>query len=140
MISTLLLATLLFGATKDPFPNACADCHIKTRDGKDVRISTLLKRPDPGAMARLQAITPKGRTLKGVHPPVPFPIRFLPQSCTTCHTAGARNLPPFGAMMHTIHLAGEKNQFVVQFGGECGHCHKLDVALGKVFLPNGTEK
>jgi hypothetical protein len=140
MIGTWIVATMLFAtAPKDHVPLGCVDCHTRTPDGKDVRVSTLLKSPDPAVVARLKPALPKGMTLKGKHPPLAFPIKDVPASCAKCHTATSKIAPPMAPMVHAIHLTGEKNEYVKQFSGDCRHCHKLD-ATAVWRMPVGTEK
>jgi len=130
---------------KDAFPKGCVDCHVKTPDGTDARLSTMLARwngkVDAKTLAAMQAFVPKGFTLKGKHPPVTAGVKSIPASCVKCHAANSKSIPPLAPLMHGIHLAkGDQSQFVKRFDGECTHCHKLQKANGTWSLPNGPEK
>jgi nitrate/TMAO reductase-like tetraheme cytochrome c subunit len=103
---------------KDTFPAGCVDCHVKER-----RVSVLLKAP----------------TMKKKHPPVV--TKGIPASCMKCHSATSKIIPPFAPLMHRLHLGkGDASQFVIQFGGECTHCHKLNKTTGAWSVPAGAEK
>jgi hypothetical protein len=141
MLSTLLVATMLF-ATKpppDPFPAACVDCHFKSEEGKDALVSTLLKKPSSTAMSRVRAIAPKAMKLRGKHPPVGYPIQALPAGCTNCHSDGSKAAPKMAPMIHAIHLHGAKNEFVKEHGLNCQICHKLDDTAA-MRVPSAAEK
>jgi len=58
-----------------------------------------------------------------------------------CHGRQSSIAPPFARMIHAIHFTrGATNNFVRFFGGECTHCHKLNVAKGQWTIPSGPER
>lgn len=130
----------------DMFPNGCVDCHVHRADlGLDVRLSTLMKQWCEGAPPKLataaQASAPAGVKLAGKHPEVAEALADVPRRCLECHGADAQDAPPFGRLMHRVHLTGgEENHFLTMFQGECTHCHKLDVVTGAWRLSSGPEK
>ena len=130
---------------KDAFPNGCVDCHTSTAKGGDSRISTLMAKwstaVHPQLLAKAKAAATDPAKVKGKHPPVPKPVAKVPQSClTACHKKGSTLAPGFATLMHTVHLTGDKNQFMALHQGECTHCHKLDMKTGAWRLPSGAEK
>jgi len=132
----------------DKFPGACVDCHLNYVEmNLDTRLSTLMKRWNervgPALFARAQASVPKGTTLEGKHPQVADVARDIPAACLVCHGSAAKagSAPPFGRLMHAIHLSGgDKSPFMTVFQGECTHCHKLNTTSGEWSLPSGSEK
>ncbi len=131
----------------DQFPRGCVDCHVNRPDLKmDVRLSTLMQRWQaqvaPEVLARVRAFSPPGMPVKGIHPRIKGDLAHLriPEACLKCHTQRSRSAPPFGQLLHGLHLVGgEKNHFLLMFQGECTHCHKLDAATGSWSLGSGTE-
>jgi hypothetical protein len=129
---------------KDQFPGACVDCHVKTPDGRDMRISALLAKwngkADAKRLATMQGFSGKGMTLKGKHPPVGA-LKDVPASCMKCHSAASKAIPPLAPLLHGIHFGrGDQSEFVTHFQGSCTHCHKLNKTTGKWTLPSGMEK
>jgi hypothetical protein len=127
---------------KDAFPRGCVDCHLKMPE-KDARISTLMtqwfEKVDPKLLARAQAFSPPGMTLKGKHPKVP--LNNIPAGCLKCHARTSKLAPPLAPLLHGFHFGGGKaNEFLTLFQGECTHCHKLNAATGAWSLPSGPEK
>ncbi|MCX6156325.1 MAG: hypothetical protein NT007_19405 [Candidatus Kapabacteria bacterium] len=124
----------------DKFPKGCVSCHTVV-DGKDHKVSTIVKAiadaVTPELLAKAQASSPEGLTLKGKHPKVP--TTEVPKKCMMCHSKTSKTAPAFSRLMHTIHLTGATNMFMSTFQGECGHCHKYDKATGDWNLCNGTE-
>lgn len=130
---------------KDVYPSACVACHIRQPDGTDTRISTLMARwngqADAKRLLMMQALAPKGVTLKGKHVSLASAVKDIPASCAKCHTPQSKIAPPLGALIHVIHLSrGEESRFVTQYQGECTHCHKLNKSAGTWSVPNGAEK
>lgn len=139
-------APMIPGITgEDQFPLGCVSCHINMPDrGMDTRFSTLMKQlavnVAPNLLAKAQAASPAGLVLKGIHP-VPGSIGIIPGSCLKCHGRDSRVAPPFGRLMHLIHLAdGNENHFLALFQGECTHCHKVDLRTGALTIGSGVEK
>ena len=131
---------------EDTFPRGCVDCHINMPQiNKDERISVLMakwmKKVEPKLLKKAQAAAPEGVALKGVHPPVAGSLKNIPAGCMACHSRTSKAAPPFGAMLHAIHLTGgEDNHFLTIFQGECTYCHKLNAATGAWSIPSGPEK
>lgn len=128
---------------KDPFPRACVDCHVRLPE-QDVRLSTLMAKwteaVEPALLDRAKAAAP-GLALAGKHPAVPEALGDVPAACLTCHGKDSTTAPPFGRMLHAIHLGGgESSHYLTLFQGECTHCHKLDLKTGVWSLPSGAEK
>jgi hypothetical protein len=129
---------------EDKAPRACVSCHVKMPE-LDARLSTAMAqwtvKVEPQLLAKAQAAAPTGVTLKGKHPATPKSLSNIPSACLTCHGRSAKTAPPFGRLLHVIHLTGgEENHFMTRFQGECTHCHKLDRATGQWSLPSGPEK
>jgi hypothetical protein len=131
---------------EDGYPHGCVDCHINYVEMKrDTRFSTLTaewsEKVEPGLLAKAQAAAPKGLTLRGKHPAVTAALKDIPAKCLVCHSKSSKTAPPFGDMMHEIHLTGgEQNFFLTIFQGECTYCHKLDMSTGHWTIPSGPEK
>jgi cytochrome c553 len=128
----------------DPFPQACVSCHVVLPDGRDVRLSTLVRRwqtgVDSAMLAIAQSAAPAGLTLSGRHPDVPQALSDIPAGCLICHGRSATQAPPFSRLLHRIHLAsGETGLFLSMFQGECTFCHKLDKTSGAWSIPSGPE-
>ena len=135
IVALLIILLAAAANAKDAFPGGCVDCHVK-----EGRLSTLLGRwngkPEPKALAAMQAFVPKGITLKGRHPTVP--LKDVPASCMKCHSA--KSIPPLAPLLHGVHLAKNGSMFLTKFGGECTHCHKLNAATATWANPSGPEK
>ncbi len=131
---------------KDAFPGGCVDCHIYWKDmDLDTRFSTHMKqwseKVDPKLLARVQPFAPEGLTLKGKHPAATASLKDIPAACLKCHSKTSKMAPPFGRMLHGIHLGGGKESpYLTFFQGECTHCHKLDLKTGTWSMPSGPEK
>lgn len=130
---------------KDVYPTACVDCHTRQPDGTDARLSTLMARwngqADAKRLSMMQAIAPKGVTLKGKHISLGSAVKDIPASCAKCHTPQSKIAPPFAALIHVTHLSrGEESRFVTVYQGECTHCHKLNKSAGTWSVPSGAEK
>lgn len=128
----------------DQFPQACVSCHVVLPDGMDVRLSTLLGQMTEGVdsalLALAQSTAPSGVTLVGQHPDARVAVSNIPASCLPCHGTDSKLAPPFGRLMHRIHLTGgEQSVFLSMFQGECTHCHKLDMSSGAWSIPSGSE-
>lgn len=128
----------------DPFPQACVSCHVVLPDGKDVRLSTMLKAwtegVDSSLLARAQSTARAGVTLDGKHPQSAT-ATDVPAGCMRCHRPNALMAPPFGPLMHSIHLTGgDKNPFLTVYQGDCTNCHKLDRTTWTWSIPSGNEK
>jgi hypothetical protein len=134
-------------AVVDPYPNACVDCHVVQKDkGSDQRLSVALKnwtagRIDAGLLAKSKASAPTGLVLKGKHPAAEDSLEDIPGACLDCHSGGSTKAPPFGRLLHLVHLTGgANNTFVTSFKSDCTTCHKLDSKTGEWSLPSGAEK
>lgn len=129
---------------KDDYPKACADCHVNKKDmpgtlSADVKQWTT--KVDAKLLAKAQAASPKGMTLKGKHPNVTAMVKEVPSGCLKCHAKDSKMAPPFATLMHAIHLTGgEENRFLTMFQGECTDCHKLNITTGQWSLPSAAEK
>ena len=126
---------------KDTYVRGCIDCHTG-KNGMPAPLSTIIKtwsgKIDATTLAQLQAFAPKDMKLKGKHPPVP--VKDVPVGCFRCH-ATSKSAPPLPRMMHGIHLTGgESSPFLTKFGGECTHCHKLDLTTARWTLPMASER
>ena len=130
----------------DQFPQGCVDCHIVYENPPmDVRLSTLLQAWCEGAddhlLAVAQAAAPAGVSLTGRHPEVTEALTDIPATCLECHGKDAADAPPFGRLMHSIHLADRAdNPFLALFQGECTHCHKLNAATGAWRVASGPQR
>jgi len=132
--------------SKDPYPRACVDCHINYVEmNLDTRFSTQMnqwsEKVQPKLLAKAQASAPRGMILQGKHPKVTGAFRDIPGECLRCHNKGSQTSPPFGDLMHNIHLTGgEENHFLTLFQGECTYCHKLDLSTGHWTIPTAAER
>lgn len=131
---------------EDQFPMGCVSCHVNMPEqNMDTRFSTLMKglseNVPPHLLAKAQAASPAGMTLKGKHPDPGSPDTTIPASCLACHGKDSPNAPPFDRLMHLIHLTGGKeNHYLAIFQGQCTHCHKLDLRTGTWNMGSGIEK
>ena len=130
---------------KDAYPNGCVDCHVVGKDG-DTRMSALMTKwtnAVPAALveqAKAASVDPS--KIKGKHPSMPNLKANVPQTClAVCHKTGSTIAPPFGQLVHVIHLVGgSQNRFLTAYQGECTHCHKLDQKTGMWKVASGVEK
>jgi hypothetical protein len=131
---------------KDPYPNACVDCHINYVDMKmDTRFSTLLKQwaeqVGPKLLAKAQATMPAGKKLTGKHPNAAHTLKDIPAKCLVCHGKTSKIAPPFASMIHLIHFSGgNENHFLTLFQGECTYCHKINLSDGRWKIPSAAER
>ena len=91
----------------DPFGKGCVDCHKVQTDGKDLRVSAVLK---------------------GVknHPNITSIVKNLPTDCTMCHKAGT-TAKELNIVLHKVHYELKADSaFVKSYGGECLNCHLFD--------------
>jgi len=128
----------------DPYPQACVSCHVVQPDGKDVRLSTMLKQwtesVDSSLLTVAQSVAKAGVTLDGKHPRSAT-ATDVPSSCMRCHRPNALSAPPFGPLMHAIHFTGgDKNPFVTHYQGDCANCHKLDRTTWTWSIPSANEQ
>lgn len=130
----------------DVFPSACVSCHVRRpEENLDVRLSTIMRswseRVDSVLLSRVRHTALEGMKLQGRHPRLAAEaFQNIPASCLECHGREAPEGPPFARMLHAIHLqGGPENHFLTLFQGECTHCHKLERATGRWFIPSGAE-
>jgi cytochrome c5 len=106
-------AALLPGIiAKDVMPAGCVSCHA-----------------GPHVMNKdLAAIKHKNVDAK---------VKVLPTDCGSCHKPGAE----VGGLAQVTHLAhysgGEKSKFVREYGGQCLHCHAIDLESGDPKIKSG---
>lgn len=103
-------ATLAGDAGPGPYAQGCVDCHVSEGAGD---IGTLL-----GAMG---------------HPDVADDIESVPGDCTDCHS----DLSDLAHMLHYENPA--ENPFIQEYGGNCLHCHAIDVETGSVTVKSGEK-
>ena len=133
-------------AAADAYPQGCVSCHVVDKTtNKDQRLSTLLKewtagKVSPSLLAKSKAAMPAGVALKGKHPAATDSLEDIPNACLDCHDAGSKKAPPFAQLMHTVHLTGANNSFVMHHKSDCTSCHKLNATTGGWTLPSGPEK
>lgn len=130
---------------KDANPNGCVSCHKNYPEMKaDFRLSKIFtewaeKVPD-AMMAKFQAIAPDGIQLKGKHPYKVKEDDNVPEVCFKCHGKSMKTAFPMQALLHTIHLTGEKNNhFLTMYNGDCTHCHKFDQKSGFMKIVSAKE-
>ena len=129
----------------DALPRACVDCHVAIPERNlDTRLSTLMsgwtKEVPPALLAKATAASPSGMILKGKHPAAKSSLQNIPRGCVSCHGSASKKAPPFGRLMHRLHLiGGDDNRFMTLFQGECTNCHKLDATTGAWSIPSGPE-
>ncbi len=105
---------------KDPYPNGCVSCHVKTPDGKDARIHLETKK------------VPK-------HPDISAIVKVVPTDCMKCHKPAVKT-PTLGVAVHKAHfINGEKSVFATRFKGDCNTCHRLDVKTYKMGVKSGPK-
>lgn len=99
-----------------PYPQGCVDCHAK--DGAE-NIGALLERLG--------------------HRKVDAKTETVPGDCKSCHSEeGGFSL--LSEMAHIYHYENPaKNEFIRVYGGECLHCHALDVETGVVSSKSGPK-
>ena len=130
--------------SKDAYPNGCVDCHVAGKDG-DMRMSALMTTwasAVPAALvAQAKAASADPSKIKGKHLAMANVKSNVPETCLTlCHKKGSTIAPPFGQLMHVIHLVGAQNKFLTANQGECTYCHKLDQKTGTWMVASGSEK
>ena len=97
-------------------PDACASCHIKVDEEKDYRLGIEVTH------------------IEG-HPELAADATV--DQCMMCHKADGA-APPFEKLLHEVHLLGEENHFVDNYGGACNQCHKM--ADSGALVVKGLEK
>lgn len=147
LLLTVLMILPTPGLAADPFPKGCVSCHtVDKAKGADHRLSVALAgwtagKVDAGLLAMSKASAPAGVALKGKHPAADDSLEDIPNACLDCHDSGSRKAPPFGQLLHLVHLTGGTNNvFVGTFKGDCTHCHKLDARTGTWSMPSGPEQ
>lgn len=146
VLLTALLALPAAGLAADAYPMGCVSCHtVDKAKGADHRLSVALTqwtlgKIDADLLAMSKASAPAGVTLKGKHPSAEDSLDDIPGACLDCHDAGSKKAPPFGQLLHLVHLTGANNTFVSTFKGDCTHCHKLDAKTGAWSMPSGPER
>ncbi len=99
-----------------PYAQGCVDCHVAEGAGD---IGTLL-----AAMR---------------HPNVDDDTKSVPGDCTDCHSDEV-GFTPLGDLSHMLHYENPaENAFVQEYGGNCLHCHAIDVATGTVTVKSGPK-
>jgi len=89
---------------------------------------------------KVKPIMPQSVTLSGRHPRLTeAAYRNVPAICMGCHSGASPSIPPFGALLHTIHLTGNSH-YLELFKGDCVNCHKLDATTGRWHIPSAAEK
>lgn len=145
LLVTALLTLPTLGLAADAYPKGCVGCHtLDKAKGADHRLSTALAQWSAGKvgaslLAKSKATAPAGVTLKGKHPSAADALEDIPNACLDCHDPGSKKAPPFGRLLHLVHLTGANNLFVTTFKGDCTHCHKLDAKTGAWLMPSGAE-
>lgn len=130
----------------DQKPNACVNCHKNYPGQFDGRLSTHVKEwaskgVDPHLLEKAQSTMPPGIKLSGKHPDVSAIVKVIPTDCLMCHSGSSPKVPQFRKLIHRIHLTGgEENHFLMNYGGTCTHCHKLDQDTGTWSIGSGTEE
>lgn len=129
----------------DPLPNGCVGCHKNYPEkNMDVRLTKILAKwkdgVEPKYLKLAQAGMSAGVTLTGKHPDVGALVKVIPDDCLMCHRGGSEKVPEFEVLLHAIHLTGgADNHYIMNFGGQCMNCHKLDAKTGKWHLGSGRE-
>ena len=114
-VAGLLAMTSLSHA--DDYPQGCVDCHTDGPNQPDLRLKTLL-----GQIGHMSVRK----------------VKKVPAGCGGCHGAGEGEEDTFAEMIHQIHYAVPKaNVFITRFGGDCLHCHSLDVESGDAMVKSG---
>lgn len=99
-----------------PYPQGCVDCHAK--DGAE----------NLGAL--LESLG---------HRNVDAKTETVPSDCKSCHSEeGGFSL--LSELAHIFHYENPaKNDFIRVYGGDCLHCHALDVETGVVTTKSGPK-
>lgn len=126
-IGTLLLATgaqaegagfarLAGDPGPGPYPQGCVDCH--TKDGAE-NIGALLESVG--------------------HRDVDAETETVPDDCKSCHSEdGGYSL--LSELSHIFHYENPaENEFIRVYGGDCLHCHALDVDTGEATNKSGPK-
>ena len=105
-------------AVADDFPEGCVSCHGQTSSEADFRLNALLTQIGH-------------RWIKT--------LKEIPEDCGKCHS-GDDQEKTFMAMTHEIHYDVPKaNLFTTRYGGECLHCHSMNVETGEAALKGGPK-
>lgn len=103
---------------KDPYPNGCVSCHVKSA-GRDTRLNVDLKK------------------IKG-HPNVAGIVKTAPTDCAKCHAANSPNA--ISIVLHRAHFGKMgKSVFVQKFGGNCLSCHSFDPKTSRMKVKSGPK-
>ncbi len=103
---------------KDPYPQGCVSCHVKS-GSSDLRIPSYLK------------------SVKD-HPDITTLVKVVPDDCIKCHKEGGVAKPQ-NQIDHLAHFSNpDKNFFVTGFTGSCLNCHALD-ASGQMKAKSGPK-
>lgn len=99
---------------KDTKPNGCVSCHTGQHTlNKDL------------AAAK--------------HKNVDAKTKVVPTDCKSCHKADG-DIDSLAQMAHLVHYAdGEKSEFVREYGGQCLHCHAIDLKTGDAKVKSGAK-
>jgi hypothetical protein len=99
-----------------PYPQGCVDCHSK--DGPE-SIGALLESVG--------------------HRNVDDKTETVPGDCKSCHSEEG-GLSLLSELSHIFHYQNPaKNDFIRVYGGECLHCHALDIETGAVTTKSGPK-
>jgi len=118
-----IFTTLIVGlgsAVANDNSQGCVDCHIQKQGSTDLRLGPLLDQIGHGPVER---------------------SRNVPRDCIRCHrSSDVEELPPFNALIHSIHYDVPKtNTFVTKFGGDCRECHAMDADEGEATVKGGKK-
>jgi hypothetical protein len=102
----------------DEHPNGCVDCHVKVDDEKDYRLNVEVKK-----VAK--------------HPPIDKMVKNNPDDCMKCHKEGSK-AGGMSEVSHKVHFSkGKDSVFVAHYGGQCLHCHSIDLGTGVIGVKSG---
>jgi len=95
---------------------------------------------EPKLLSGAKAAALNPAKITGRHPGAKGSLKSIPDGCVKCHGEASKLAPPFGRMMHVIHLVGgDQNLYMGYYQGDCTHCHKLDVKTGTWSIPSAAE-
>ncbi len=116
LLGSFLLAGSPLVQAADEFPRGCVSCHVAMKDQGDKRLGPLL--------AEAGHVSIKGK------------VASVPADCIACHAK--KSDTKFAVLIHQTHFAAPSdNDFVQHFGGDCRHCHVMDVEAGEARLKTG---
>ena len=135
VVAVLAIGIVRTSSAADGKTSACVACHTGPT-AFSALIANWVKGADAKLVAKAQAASPAGVTLKGKHMNVASMVKSVPDGCVKCHNDKSKNAPAMNKLMHMIHLTGADNKFAAT--GTCASCHSLNDKTGEQTVSCGA--